>query len=109
MKANSASWEDGLMEKLQDPEFAKGYVDACLEDGVPLEVALGDVVRARGVGKVARRIHLGRPNLIRALRPKSNPTVTTLRRVLNGVGLDLTVRFLKPPKTAKRKRLAKAA
>ena len=108
MKANSVSWEAGLMEDLRDPEIAKGYVDACLEEGVPLEEAIGDVVRAQGLNKVARRTHLGRPNLIRALRPKANPTVTTLRRVLNGVGLDLTVRFLKPPKATKRKRLAKA-
>ena len=109
MKANSVSWEVGLMEDLQDPEIAKGYVDACLEEGISLEEAIGDVVRAQGVNKVARRIHLGRPNLIRALRPKANPTVTTLRRVLNGVGLDISVRYLKAPKTTKRKRVAKAA
>jgi probable addiction module antidote protein len=98
MKGSIVNWEDGLMEKLKDPEFAKGYVDACLEEGVPLEVALGDVVRAQGVGKVARRAHLDRPNLIRALRPDANPTLGTLRRMLHGVGLELSARPLKPVK-----------
>jgi probable addiction module antidote protein len=103
MKGSTVSWEEGLMKDLQDPEFAKGYVDACLEEGVPLEVALGDVVRAQGVGKVARRAHLDRPNVIRALRPKSNPTLSTLRRLLGGVGLELAVR---PLVRHKRKRAA---
>lgn len=101
MKGSTVKWEDGLMKDLQDPEFAKGYVEACLEDGVPLEVALGDVVRAQGVGKVARRAHLDRPNVIRALRPKANPTLLTLKRLLSGVGLELAVR---PSKTVKRQR-----
>lgn len=107
MKPHTVSWEDGLMEKLRDPEFAKGYVDACLEEGVPLEVALGDVVRAQGLAKVARRIRLDRPNLIRALRPKANPTLGTLRRVLSGIGLELAVRPLKP--AGRRRRRAVAA
>lgn len=98
MKGRTANWDDSLMEKLRDPEFAKGYVEACLEEGVPLEVALGDVVRAQGVSKVARRAHLDRPNVIRALRPKANPTVNTLRRLLSGVGLELSVRSRRPLK-----------
>lgn len=106
MKGSTVSWEDGLMEKLKDPVFAQGYVEACLEEGVPLEVALGDVVRAQGVAKVARRAHLDRPNLIRALRPKSNPTLGTLRRLLSGVGLELAVR---PSKATARRRKPLAA
>ena len=92
MKGSTVSWEKGLMEDLRDPEFARGYVEACLEEGIPLELALADVVKAQGVAKVARRAHLDRPNLIRALRPKANPTVSTLRRLLNGLGLELAVR-----------------
>ncbi len=106
MKVSTVKWEDGLMEKLRDPEFAKGYVEACLEEGVPLEVALGDVVRAQGVSKVARRAHLDRPNVIRALRPKANPTVNTLRRLLGGVGLELSVRSRRPHKRQRKKALA---
>jgi probable addiction module antidote protein len=106
MKGSTVSWEDGLMERLRDPDYAKGYVDACLEEGVPLEVALGDVVRAQGVGNVARRAHLDRPNVIRALRPKANPTLGTLKRLLSGVGLELAVRSRK---TVKRQRRRTAA
>jgi probable addiction module antidote protein len=103
MKGSTANWEDGLMEKLRDPEFAKGYVEACLDEGVPLEEALGDVVRAQGVTKVAKRAHLDRPNVIRALRPKANPTLGTLRRLLSGVGLELAVRPSKAVKPRRRR------
>ena len=101
MKGSTADWEEGLMRDLQDPKFAQGYVEACLEEGVPLEKALGDVVRAQGVAKVAKRAHLDRPNVIRALRPKGNPTLATLRRLLSGVGLELSVR---PSKLVKHQR-----
>lgn len=109
MKGSTVNWEDGLMERLKDPEFAKGYVEACLEEGMSLEMALGDVVRAQGVTKVAKRAHLARPNLIRALRPKANPTLGTLRRVLNGVGLELAVRPSKIIKRTRSRKLVKAA
>lgn len=103
MKGRTVDWEEGLMQDLQDPEFAKGYVDACLEEGVPLEVALGHVVRAQGVAKVAKRAHLDRPNVIRALRPKANPTLGTLRRLLSGVGLELAVRASKVAKRSRKR------
>ncbi len=106
MKSSSVKWEDGLLEKLRDPEFAKGYMEACLEEGVPLEVALGDVVRAQGVAQVARRAHLDRPNVIRALRPKANPTLSTLKRLLSGVGLELAVRSRKVSKRKLRRSVA---
>jgi probable addiction module antidote protein len=64
-------------------------------------MALGNVVKAQGLAEVARRAHLGRSKLAQALRPKANPTVKTLKRLLSGIGLELAV---KPRKLAKRSR-----
>lgn len=93
-KGRLVPFEETLMAELRDPEDARGYIKAAMEEGLPLEMALADVVRAQGVAKVARRAHLNRPNLIRALRPKSNPTIGTFRRVLQGVGLEIDVRVM---------------
>jgi DNA-binding phage protein len=103
MKGSTVNWEDGLMENLRDPEFAKGYVAACLEEGVPLEIALRDVVRGQGVAKVARRAHLDRSDVIRALRPQVNLTLGTVERLLSGVGLVLAVRPIEVVKRSGRR------
>lgn len=97
MRKKTVDWNVGLMEDLKDPEFAKGFVEACLEEGVPLQVALGKVVKAQGYSAVARKIKMGVPNVMRAVQPKANPTIATVTKLLNGVGLTFAVGFLKTP------------
>ncbi len=87
MPKKSVDWNEGLLEDLKDPEFAKGFVHACLEEGIPLKVAVGKVVKAQGYSAVARRIHMAVPNVIRAAQPKSNPTLETFEKLMAGVGL----------------------
>ena len=91
MKGSTVDWKVGLMKDLKDPEFSKGYVQACIEEGAPLEVALRDVVRAQGVAKVARRARMDRTDVIRALRPMTKLRLNTVRGLLRGVGLKLAV------------------
>lgn len=93
-KGRLIPFEETLMAELRDPEAALDYIDAAIEEGLPLEIALADVIRAQGMAKVARRVKMERPNLIRALRPKANPTLSTFRRLLHGVGLELAVRMM---------------
>ena len=111
MRKNTVDWNEGLMEDLKDPEFAKGFVEACLEEGVPLQVALGKVVKAQGYSYVARKVHMAVPNVVRAVQPKANPTLATVSKLLQGVGLKFAVNFLKQPnaKKAPARRLVKAA
>lgn len=92
MKGSLKNWEDSLMEDLKDPVIAKSYIEGCLEEGVTLQTALRDVIKAQGFGKVAKKAHIARPNVIRAVQPKANPTVETMQKLLHGVGLDLSVR-----------------
>ena len=95
MKQRATDWEPTKLELLKDPEVAQGYIQACLEEGVPLQEALGAVIRAQGLTKVAGKTRLAVPNVIRAVRKGANPTFDTLQRLLFGVGLDISVRLRK--------------
>jgi probable addiction module antidote protein len=98
MRKKTTDWNDGLMEDLKDPEFTKGFVEACLDEGVPLQVALGKVVKAQGYSLVARKVHMAVPNVMRAVQPNANPTLATVSRLLQGVGLKFAVGFLEGPR-----------
>jgi len=44
MTKRSRDWNEGLAEDLQDPEFARQFLTAAVEDGVPLKLALADTL-----------------------------------------------------------------
>src|ERR1700693_4215210 len=75
-----------------DAEIAH-YLEAVFEDGDPALVAaaLGDVARAKGMTKIARKTGLGRESLYKALSPEGNPELATVLKVLRALGLKLKV------------------
>ncbi len=64
-----------------------------LETGVPSFVAdaLGVVARARGMSDVARQAGVSRESLHRALSADGNPELGTVMRVMQALGLQLSV------------------
>jgi len=84
----------GLADDLRDPAFAREFLVASLDDGVPLQAALAKVIRATGVKEFAARIGVASPNVLRALSPKHNPTRATLNRLLKPFGLRLGLALL---------------
>lgn len=80
-------------DDLRDPAYAAGYLNIALEDdGVEgFLYALQKVARAHGISKVATSSDLPRESLYRALSDKGNPGIKPLTRVLNSLGLCLTV------------------
>ena len=54
--------------------------------------AIGIVVRARGMSEVAKATGLSRQALYAAFGPKGNPTISTLVKVLNCLGLSLALK-----------------
>ena len=58
---------------------------------VPLQVALGKVVRAMGVKEFAAKVGMASPNLLRTLNPRHNPTQATLNRLLKPFRLKLSL------------------
>jgi hypothetical protein len=51
MTKESKDWNIGLAQDLQNPEFAREFLMAAIEDGVSVQVALGKVIRAIGEKK----------------------------------------------------------
>ena len=62
-----------------------------LDDGDPALIAavLGDIARAQGMTKIARKTGLGRESLYKTLSNKGNPELATILKVLSAVGLKL--------------------
>lgn len=95
MARRSRDWNEGLAEDLQDPEFARAFLTAAVEDGVPLKIALGKVIRATGVKEFSKVVGMPSPNVLRAIHPRHNPTQETLERLLKPFGLRIGLAAIK--------------
>ena len=91
MARRHRDWNVGLAEDLRDPEFVREFWLGALDEGVPLQVALGNVVRAMGVKEFAAKVGMASPNLLRTLNPRHNPTQDTLNRILKPLRLKLSL------------------
>jgi probable addiction module antidote protein len=70
------------------------YLSAMMEDGDPRAIthALGVVARARGMSRLARKSGVTREALYRALNADGNPEFATVLKVINAMGLKLSVK-----------------
>jgi probable addiction module antidote protein len=93
MTKASADYEQGLKEALADPEEAAAYLNAALEDGSQevFLLALRDVAVARGLTRLARETSLNRENMYRILSETGNPQLSSLKVLLDSLGLKLAV------------------
>jgi DNA-binding phage protein len=103
MARRSRDWNAGLAEDLRDLEFAREFLLASIDEGVPIQLAVGKVVRAMGVKEFAAKIRMASPNVLRAINPRHNPTQETLNRLLKPFRLRLS---LAPLDTGKRRSAA---
>jgi probable addiction module antidote protein len=76
---------------LDSDEAVAEFIDAALETGEPAVLirALGEVARAQGMARVAKRSGLGRESLYKALQPSSHPRLETILRVAQALGIRL--------------------
>ena len=91
MARRSKDWNTGLAKDLRDPKFAREFLMAAMEEGVPIQVALGKVVRAMGVKEYAAKVRMESPNVLRAINRRYNPTQRTLNRLLRPFKLQLSL------------------
>jgi DNA-binding phage protein len=91
----SKDWNEGLAEDLRSADFAREFLAAAVEDGIPLKTALAKVIRARGVKEFAAQVGMPSPNVLRAINPKHNPTQETLERLLRPFGLRIGLAEIK--------------
>jgi len=82
----------------EDPEYALELLNSVLEDGDSGEllIALRQMTKAfGGVKAVAERAELNPTQLYRTLSAEGNPTLNSLRAVLQAMGLRLRVERVK--------------
>ena len=83
-----------LRKRLRDPEYAAEYLAQVLaeRDSEAFLIALKDMVEAGGgMDHLARRVGLKRPSLYKIPSGNGNPTLETLREILEPLGLRVSV------------------
>ena len=91
MKTKLYNWN--VNDALKTPEDRAAYIEAAMAENDPefLTVALGDVAKAEGMSKIARKANVTRENLYRAFSPDGTPTLATVMRVLDALGLTIRI------------------
>ena len=89
MKTKTTAWN--VAEHLKTKEEREAYLNAAFEDGDAsvIAAALGDIAKAEGMSKVAKRTGLGRESLYKALSPDGNPALSTILKVVRAFELNL--------------------
>jgi len=102
MARRTRDWNKGLANDFKDTAFVRAFVNAALDEGVPIQQVLRKVVDAVGLKETSKKTKIPSPNLLRALNPKHNPTLETLNRILRPFGLKLSVTMIekKPSRSA---------
>ena len=98
-------YEPFLYEQLKNPQLAAGYLEVNLDDKDKkfFLVALRNIVQAKGgILKLSRSTKLSRPNLYRMMSERGNPEIMTLNKVLNAMGLRLSVSIMQKEKSGKK-------
>lgn len=87
----TGDYKTDLLERLSDPEYAAGYLSACVQEGQE-EFLLGlrNVAQAQGgLKQVSEATNLNRESLYSMLSEEGNPRLSSLFTVLNACGLQI--------------------
>lgn len=78
-------------QHLESEDDMAAYLEAALEEGDPalVALALGDIVRAKGMTQLARETGLSGDSLYQALSAEGNPEFATILKVVGALGLRL--------------------
>jgi len=94
-------FKDTVIERLQDQEYARTYLDVALEeyskdhDTKSFFLALKDVALAQGgLSKLAEHTNLNRSNLYGVLSGQNKAKLDTVHTILHGLGFRLDVQLI---------------
>ena len=96
----SRSYREDLLKSLSDPEEAREYLNAALEDENPevFLLALKDIVDANSsMSKLAQATNRNRESLYKTLSEKGNPQLNSIRSILSNLGFKLAVEVSSSP------------
>ncbi|MFV0411451.1 MAG: addiction module antidote protein [Paracoccus sp. (in: a-proteobacteria)] len=82
-----------VAEYLDTSEDMAAYLQAVLEENDPalFRLALGDIAKAKGMSAIAEQVGVNRASLYKSLSDNGNPTYTTVQKLIEALGLKLTV------------------
>jgi probable addiction module antidote protein len=80
-------------EYIDNKEVAIEYLKAALaeNDTKFLLRAIGDIARSKGMIQLAQELNLDRKGLYKAFSPDGNPLFTTVVKVLDNLGFQLSI------------------
>ena len=93
------SYKDDLLKSLSDPEEARAYLNAALEDENPevFLLALRDIVEANSsMSELAKATNRNRESLYKTLSEKGNPQLHSIRSILSNLGFKLAIEVNSP-------------
>lgn len=93
MKTKTKFAKFDAADYLDNEETIAEYLTVALEDENPdvFLAAIADVAKARGMAAIAKSTGLGRESLYKALAPGAKPRYETIIKVLQGLGVKLTI------------------
>ena len=93
MPKASVKYEIGLYERLQDPQYALEYLNACLEGGDEEGVllALRDIAEARSISRIAKDAGLNRESLYKMLSGSVDPKLSSILKLVASLGFTLRI------------------
>ncbi len=105
-------FNDYLSEKLKNAEYARGFIEASLQEYVEFrdkEAFLGSIKHVAevhgGIQSLSRKIGVSRSALYKIFSEKGNPTLDTLYSILEALGF--TIKIAIGSKKLLRKRISK--
>jgi len=95
-KITFKKWD--LADEIKTKEDVAGIFEAVIELAIQendpefLLKAIGDIARSKGMSQLARELNLDRSSLYKSLSPKGNPSFFTIAKVMDNLGLQLSVK-----------------
>ena len=83
-----------LSDEINTREDVIGILEAALEENDIefLFKVIGDIARSKGMAQIAKELNLNREGLYRSLSQEGNPSFSTIAKVLDNLGFQLSVR-----------------
>ena len=103
-KEKITQWD--VLDYLDNEKSIAAYLQVALDENNPagLVSAIGDVVRAHGVNRMAKEMGVSREGLYKSFSGVRKPNIETVFNALDKLGMRITIQ----PKTAAGKRAVRA-
>ena len=88
---------------MRDAAYASDYVNEFVRvgDGVLYKTAVGDVIRARGVVRIAKKAGINRSTVFKTLKPETRTSFTTFHSLLYACDINFSTQPLPNNKRVK--------